>query len=87
MWGCAWLCDSTRVPHTFLCLLCVGPTVSLGQLIPASGPEQRTAVGVLSDSGSKSQWDMETHGQGWEGSRCPSRVLVTTRDGWLVIPW
>lgn len=71
------LCLAVWVPCTPLCLLGLGPAGSLGQLIPTSGPEQGTAGGLLSDSGPKSEWDMETQGQGWGGSGCPSRGVMT----------
>lgn len=91
--GCSWPCDSRRVPCTPLCLLCVGPVVSLGRLIPTSGLELRTAAGVSVRF--MSEITMETPGQSWEGSRCPSRGVTaawpSTVVRWaqvaLLTPW
>lgn len=74
-WGCALPCDSSWVPCTLLCPPCVGPTISLGQLIPTPGPEQRTAVGV--SVGFRSKITME-HGKPWTGL---GRVQVSIRRG------
>lgn len=71
--GCAWPCGSTWVPYT---TLCVGPECPWGSSSPPQALSKGQLWESLLDSGPKSRWNMKTHGQGWEGSRCPSRGVM-----------